>query len=86
MLTPAFVSRIKKYNMKNIGILGTGMVGNTLGTALVKLGHSVMMGSRTEANEKALAWAADNGAHAQPGTFEKAAKFGEVIFNCSKGA
>ena len=29
-----------------IGILGTGMVGNTIGTKLVQLGHEVKIGSR----------------------------------------
>jgi 8-hydroxy-5-deazaflavin:NADPH oxidoreductase len=29
-----------------IGILGTGIVGQTLGLKLVQLGHSVMLGTR----------------------------------------
>ena len=36
-----------------IGVLGTGMVGNTIATKLVQLGHDVKMGSRTADNEKA---------------------------------
>jgi len=36
-----------------IGILGTGMVGETLGTKFVQLGHQVKMGSRTANNENA---------------------------------
>ena len=71
--------------MKRIGVLGTGMVGNTIGSKLIQLGYEVMMGSRTWANEKAQAWAATNGEKASAGTFEEAAKFGEVIFNCTKG-
>jgi hypothetical protein len=39
-----------------IGILGTGMVGITIGTKLIQLGHDVKTGSRTATNEKALAW------------------------------
>ena len=35
----------------NIGILGTGMVGNALGTKLVQDGNLVTMGSRTANNE-----------------------------------
>jgi predicted dinucleotide-binding enzyme len=31
----------------NIAILGTGMVGNAIATTLVKIGHQIMMGSRT---------------------------------------
>ncbi len=71
--------------MKNIAILGTGMVGDTLATKLVTLGHKVKMGSRTANNEKATAWASRNGDHASNGTFSEAAAFGEIIFNCTSG-
>lgn len=71
--------------MKNIAILGTGMVGEVLGTKLVSLGHKVMMGSRSETNEKALAWKTKNGALASNGTFADAAAFGEIVFNCTSG-
>ncbi|MEJ8801143.1 NADPH-dependent F420 reductase [Pontibacter sp. H249] len=71
--------------MKNIAVLGTGMVGNAIGTKLIQLGYNVMMGSRSATNEKALAWEEANGANASAGTFEDAAKFGELIFNCTKG-
>ena len=40
-----------------VGVLGTGMVGKTIGTKLVALGHEVTMGARTATNEKAAAWA-----------------------------
>jgi 8-hydroxy-5-deazaflavin:NADPH oxidoreductase len=69
----------------NIGILGTGTVGETIGTRLVALGHHVKMGSRTATNEKAAAWVSKNGSAASAGTFADAAAFGEVIFNCTKG-
>jgi len=46
------------------GILGTGMVGDTLASKLVSMGHEVMMGSRTANNPKALAWKERAGAHA----------------------
>lgn len=71
--------------MKNIAILGTGMVGDTLGTTLVSLGHNVKMGSRTANNEKATEWAVRNGDLASKGTFADAAAFGEIIFNCTSG-
>jgi hypothetical protein len=71
--------------MKNIAILGTGMVGDTIGSKLVALGHKVMMGSRTAENEKAIAWKIRNGSLASNGTFADAAAFGEIIFNCTQG-
>jgi predicted dinucleotide-binding enzyme len=69
-----------------IGILGTGDVGETLGKKLVELGHEVKMGSRTANNEKATAFVKKAGAKASAGSFADAAKFGEVIFNCTLGS
>lgn len=68
-----------------IGILGTGMVGETLGTKFVQLGHQVKMGSRTANNEKAVKWANTAGANASQGTFADAASFGDMVFLCLKG-
>ena len=44
-----------------IGVLGTGMVGNTIASKLSQLGHEVKMGSRTADNPKASAWAKASG-------------------------
>ena len=68
-----------------IGILGTGIVGKTIGTKLVQLGHNVKMGSRTANNEKASEWVKASGANASQGTFAEAAVFGELLFNCTSG-
>lgn len=68
-----------------IGILGTGMVGEAIGTKLTLLGHQVKMGSRTKTNEKAVAWAKKAGKNASEGTFSDAASFGEIVFNCTAG-
>jgi len=69
-----------------IAVLGTGMVGEAIGSKLIELGHEVMMGSRIANNEKAVAFMAKypNG-KAIAGTFADAATFGEIIFNCTKG-
>ena len=67
------------------GILGTGTVGQTLGTRLVQLGHDVKLGSRTATNEKAAKWVTGAGEHATHGTFADAAVFGEMVFNCTGG-
>src|SRR5512145_1763065 len=69
-----------------IGILGTGVTGQTIGSKLVQLGHDVMMGSRDEANPSAIAWAKEEGHNALYGTFMNAAEFGEIIFNCTLGS
>jgi predicted dinucleotide-binding enzyme len=70
-----------------IGVLGSGITGQTIASKLLELGHEVMMGSREEANPTAVAWAKDEGQqHALYGTFMNAAVFGEIIFNCTLGA
>ncbi|HTX18504.1 MAG TPA: NAD(P)-binding domain-containing protein, partial [Bacteroidota bacterium] len=68
-----------------IGVFGTGVVGKTIATKLVQLGHKVKMGSRTAANDKAAEWVKANGANASQGTFADAASFGEILFNCTSG-
>ena len=74
------------FNAMKVAVLGTGMVGTAIGTKLVSLGHEVKMGSRTEGNEKAAAWAHAAGRGASHGTFAAAAAHGEIVFNCTAGA
>ena len=70
-----------------IGVLGSGVTGQTIGSKLVQLGHEVMLGSRDEANPPSVAWAKEEGGqHALYGTFMNAASFGEIIFNCTLGS
>jgi predicted dinucleotide-binding enzyme len=69
-----------------IAVLGTGMVGNAIGTKLVQVGNHVTMGSRTANNEEATKWAASLGERARCATFADAAAFGEIIFDCTNGA
>ena len=40
-----------------IGILGSGVTAQTIGSKLIHLGHEVMLGSREEANPKLVVWA-----------------------------
>jgi predicted dinucleotide-binding enzyme len=68
-----------------IGILGTGVVGKTLGTRLSKLGNDVKMGSRKAGGEKATGWVKETGGKSSEGTFADAAAYGEIVFNCTSG-
>ncbi|HEX9607433.1 MAG TPA: NAD(P)-binding domain-containing protein [Gemmatimonadaceae bacterium] len=68
-----------------IGILGTGVVGKTLGTRLAKLGHEVRMGSRTGGGEKARAWVKEIRSKSSEGTYADAAAHAEMVFNCTPG-
>ncbi len=61
----------------NIGIIGSGNIGGTLGTLWAKAGHSVLFSSRHPEQLEALARDAGNGA--QTGTQDEAAGFGEVV-------
>lgn len=70
-----------------IGVLGTGVVGETIATKLVALGHDVTMGARTRDNEKARAWVAGarGPGKASQGTFADAGA-SELIWNCTSGS
>lgn len=69
----------------NFGILGSGMVGTTLGTKLISLGHAVKIGSREADNEAAAKWVKKAGKGATQGTFADAAGFGEMVLVCLRG-
>jgi len=68
-----------------IGVLGTGMVGQAIASKLASLGHEIRMGSRKAGNEDAVAWVTEAGKGASEGTFADAAKFGELVVNCTAG-
>lgn len=68
-----------------IAVLGTGAVGQTLGSRLIELGHDVRMGSRAAGNPKAVAWVGQHDAHASEGTFADAAAHGELVINATAG-
>jgi predicted dinucleotide-binding enzyme len=69
-----------------IGVLGTGIVGRTLASALLSNAHEVRIGSRKAGNEAAVAWAQEIGGPASEGTFADAAGFGELVINATAGA
>jgi predicted dinucleotide-binding enzyme len=60
-----------------IGIIGTGRLGSTLGKMWAEKGHVIMFGSHDP--DKAKKLATSIGSNASGGTYEDAAKFGEVI-------
>ena len=66
-----------------VGVVGSGIVGQTLADGFLKHGHEVMRGSRDPA--KLAAWKAGAGAKARAGTFAEAAAFGEVVVLAVKG-
>ena len=68
-----------------IAILGTGMVGATLGTKLLEQKHEVMMGSRSAQGDAARKCLESVGRNGQTGTFAEAAAFGDIVFDCTNG-
>ena len=70
----------------NIGVLGSGQVGEAIATALTEKGHNVRMGSRVANNETAAAWVKRSNERATQGDFNDAAGFGELVFICLNGS
>ena len=71
--------------MGRFGVLGTGVVGQALGSKLIGLGHDVLIGGRDAANPTAQEWAAQAGERAHSGAFHAAAEFGATIFLATAG-
>src|SRR2546422_6621565 len=65
-----------------VGVIGSGHVGQTLGSGFLKHGHEVMMGTR-EAG-KLADWAKQNRG-GKVGTLAQTAQFGEVVVLVVKG-
>ncbi len=66
-----------------IGILGSGIVGQTLGSGFIKHGHQVKIGTGNPG--KLNDWLSKTGANASVGSFAEAASFGEVVVLAVKG-
>lgn len=67
----------------NVAVIGSGIVGDTLAGGFLKYGHQVMRGTRSP--EKLRDWVAKAGPQASAGTFEQAARFGELVVLAVKG-
>jgi NADPH-dependent F420 reductase len=63
----------------NIGILGSGNVGGTLGERWAKAGHTVIFGSRNPASQEMQDLAKRSGATARVESLESAAQSSEVV-------
>ena len=61
----------------NVGVLGSGVVGRVLGGGFAKYRHQVMIGTRDSDKKDLTEWAGQTGA--KTGSFEEAARFGEII-------
>jgi predicted dinucleotide-binding enzyme len=69
--------------MKKIGIIGSGVVGQTLGSGFIKHGFEVMLGTRTPS--KLESWLREAGKAGKVGSVSEAAAFGEMLVLAVKG-
>ena len=76
-----------------IGIIGSGVVGQTLGTKLIGLGHDLILGTRDpeKQDDKKMfgatlrQWKSQAEGRAKIGTFKDAAAHGELLINATSG-
>ena len=66
----------------NVGIVGSGVVAQTLGAGFLKHGHAVMLGTREP--RKLATWQSQH-SPARVGSFADAARFGEMVVLAVKG-
>jgi hypothetical protein len=68
---------------KKIGIIGSGVVGQTLANGFIRHGYEVMIGTNTPAKHEELK--AKTKGQAQIGSFAETAAFGEIVVLATKG-
>lgn len=76
-----------------VGILGSGVVGQTIGAKLVERGEDVVLGTRTPAeldDKRGMGpplsqWLTRVGNKARVATFAEAAAHGEIVINATSG-
>lgn len=75
---------MQKGDFMRVGILGSGIVGQALGSGFLKHGHEVMMGTRNSDSEEVRRWCKKE-QRSSSGTFADTARFGEIIVLCVLG-
>jgi hypothetical protein len=66
-----------------IGILGSGVVGQTLAGGFLRHGHEVMIGTRSP--QKLAQWSAEAGGKGRVGSVAQAASYGDLLVLAVKG-
>ena len=70
--------------MNKIGIIGSGVVAQSLGNGFLKHNYEVMLSSRD--TSKLAAWKENGGSNAHTGSFQEAAIFGDIVVLAVKGS
>jgi predicted dinucleotide-binding enzyme len=66
-----------------IGIIGSGIVGQTLANGFIRHGYDVMIATNSPGKREGLK--SKTGGKAKIGTFEEAARFGQIVVLATKG-
>jgi predicted dinucleotide-binding enzyme len=69
----------------NVGVLGSGVVGQVLGRGFASRGYKVIIGTRTPSSEKLKEWMRKAGKNASTGSFAQAAAFGDILVLATAG-
>lgn len=69
-----------------VGVLGSGVVGRTLGTGFAAHGHDVRIGSKSPEKPELAQWKASTPGTISTGTFADAAEHGEIVVLAYLGA
>jgi 8-hydroxy-5-deazaflavin:NADPH oxidoreductase len=67
----------------NIGVLGSGVVGQTIAGKLAEIGHQVTIGTRDP--QKLQEWKQQTGENVEVALFADAAAHGEILINATSG-
>lgn len=69
-----------------IGIIGAGMVGNSLAVGLARHGHDVMLGTRDTSNPAMMEFVATSDGQGYAGSYAEAAHFGDIVITAYPGS
>jgi predicted dinucleotide-binding enzyme len=75
------------YRLKatRVGVIGSGVVGQTLAAGFASRGHDVMLGSRDPGKDEVRTWLDGAGEDASAGTFAETAEHGELLVLATLG-
>jgi predicted dinucleotide-binding enzyme len=83
MYTQSSIPHIRARAQVKVGVLGSGIVGQTLAAGFVGKGIEAMVGTRSP--EKLVEWRKATGERARVGSFAEAASFGDLVVLAVKG-
>ncbi len=69
-----------------IGIIGSGNVGSSLASGLVRHGHDVMLGTRDAQKPAVLDFVEASDGRGRAGTYTEAARYGDVVITAFPGS